>query len=80
MKAYTAELIAAQLERIATYLSEAADKGRASAAANLPSEMSNDPHLVDVFVQQWVAGAVADAVRDIRHYASEIRPKRRRRA
>lgn len=78
MKAYRAELIAERLEQVATTLSEAADKGRQKAAESLPGDLAKDPHLVDVFVQQWVTGAVSDAVREIRHYANEIRPKRRR--
>lgn len=80
MKAVRAEILADMLGDVATRLEQAESKGRESAARNLPGDLAKDPRFVDVFVTQWMKGTIADAAREVRRIAGEIRPRRRRRS
>lgn len=80
MKPARAEVLAGQLEGIATRLEQAEGKGRESAARNLPGNHARDAALVDVFVVTWLRGAASDAARAVRDVAEQMRPRRRRRA
>jgi len=80
VKGVRAEILADMLGEVATRLEQAEGKGRESAARNLPGDHAMNAALVDVFVRTWLQGAVADAAREVRRIAGELRPRRRRRA
>lgn len=71
-------MIAEMLTATADRLAKAEEVGRSKAAENLPGDLVNDPRLVEVFVAQWMRGAVSDAVREIRNIAERARPRRSR--
>lgn len=80
MKSARAEALADVLDQAAERLQQAEQKGKESAARNLPGSFATDAAMVDVFVTTWLRGAVDEAARTIRDVADQMRPRRRRRS